>query len=181
MESTMNCPRCEQEIDAAESTCPACGHIHTGSMQCSTHSDREAVGVCVICGRPVCDECDNDSARHHACPAHRKVPVVEGWAQVYTTSDNFEAELIRENLHAEGIDSEVLSQKDRSFNVDLGELSPVRVLVPAYEYLPAMKLLTSHMDLRGEVMFACPSCGEAFDAGDAACRSCGTPLPTQAG
>lgn len=181
MDSTMQCPACDQEIDASEPACPACGHIHSGSMQCERHPERKAEAVCVVCGQAVCDECDNDSARHHACPAHASVPVVEGWAQVYSTSDTLEANLISENLQAEGIDSEVLSQKDHSFNFDLGDLSPVRVLVPAYAYGEAMKLLTSHMDLRGEVMFACPSCGEAFEGGDTVCRSCGTPLPTAAG
>ena len=58
---------------------------------------------------------------------------------------------------------EVLSQKDRSFGVELGDLSPVRVLVPAYDYLEATRVLGQHMDDAGEVVFACPSCGEAFN------------------
>jgi hypothetical protein len=179
MNATIFCPRCEQEIDATGSTCPACGHILSGTVQCARHADRQAVGVCVICSDAVCEECDNDSTRHHACPVHGSVPVFEGWAQVYSTSDTVEADLIKENLQSEGLDAAVLSQKDQSFNVDLGELSPVRILVPAYDYLGAMSLLTSHMDLSGEVVFACPSCGEAFEAGDTACGSCGTPLPTR--
>lgn len=180
MESTIRCSHCDQEIDASETACPACGHIHQGPLQCARHPDREARGVCVICGDPVCEECDAEGAVHHACPDHRRVPVIEGWAQVYTTSDTFEADLIRENLQAEGVDAAVLSQKDQSFNVDLGDLSPVRILVPAYDYLEAMRLLTSHMDFRGEVAFACPACGEPFDPGETTCSSCGTPLPTQA-
>jgi hypothetical protein len=87
-----------------------------------------------MCGLAVCDECDNDAEMHHACPDHADVPVIQGWAQIYTTSDTVEADLIRENLQSEGVDAEVLSQKDRSFNVDLGDLSPVRILVPAYDY-----------------------------------------------
>lgn len=179
MDSTIYCPNCEQEIDAASDVCPACGHILSGNLQCERHTDRKAVGVCVVCGNAVCDECDNEKARHHACPAHASVPVIEGWAQVYSTSDEVEADLIRENLQSEGLDAAVLSQKDQSFNVELGDLSPVRLLVPAYEYNQAMTLLTSHMDLRGEVVFACPACGEAFEPDDATCRSCGTPLPTR--
>jgi hypothetical protein len=179
MNSTIHCPRCEQEIDATEAACPACGHIHDGSVQCTRHPDRAAEGVCVICGDGVCDECSSAGDRHHACPDHGAVPVIEGWAQVYTTSDTIEADLIKENLQSEGIDAEVLSQKDRSFNVELGDLSPVRILVPAYEYLDGIALLRSRMDVRGEVSFACPACGEAYDAGDASCRSCGAPLPAQ--
>jgi predicted RNA-binding Zn-ribbon protein involved in translation (DUF1610 family) len=179
MDSTIFCPRCEQEIDATSETCPACGHIVQGTLPCERHPDRTAAGVCVICGSPVCKECDNRSSRHHACPAHASVGIIEGWAQVYSTSDEVEADLIKENLQSEGMDAAVLSQKDQSFSVDLGDLSPVRILVPAYEYSQAMTLLTSHMDLRGEVVFACPACGEAFEPSDATCRSCGTPLPTR--
>jgi hypothetical protein len=76
------------------------------------------------------------------------------------------------------MDAAVLSQKDRTFGVDLGELSPVRVLVPAYEYAEAMKVLGEHMDVTGEVSFACPACGEAYDAGSTVCGMCGRPLPT---
>jgi uncharacterized C2H2 Zn-finger protein len=176
---TIRCPRCDQEINADGPACPACGHIHRDSLNCRRHPDRTAVGVCVICGDALCDECDSDEM-HHACPDHRTIRVIEGWAQVYSTSDDMEAGLIRENLQSEGLDAAVLSQKDRSFSVDLGDLSPVRVLVPAYDYLEAMKVLGQHMDDTGEVAFACPSCGEAFDPGDAVCRSCGTPLPTPA-
>ncbi|HEX6133920.1 MAG TPA: zinc ribbon domain-containing protein [Longimicrobiales bacterium] len=180
MESTIRCPNCDQEIDAEGPTCPACGHIHKGSLNCERHPDRTAVGVCVVCGDGVCSECDAEDELHHACPDHSEIPVIEGWAQIYTTSDDVEADLIRDNLQSEGVDAAVLSQKDRSFNVDLGELSPVRVLVPAYAYLDAMKVLGEHMDYRGEVVFACPSCGEPFEPGETVCGSCGTPLPTHA-
>jgi DNA-directed RNA polymerase subunit RPC12/RpoP len=181
METTIRCARCDQEIDAEGPACPACGHIHTGSLNCKRHPDRKAVGVCVICGDALCDECDSSGEMHHACPDHSEIPVIEGWAQIYSTSDDVEAELIKENLQSEGVDAAVLSQKDRSFSVELGELSPVRVLVPAYDYLEATKLLGEHMDLAGEVVFACASCGEAFEPGDTVCQSCGSPLPTPAG
>lgn len=176
MESTIRCPRCDQQIDAEGPACPACGHIHRGSLNCDRHPDRPADGVCVVCGLAVCDKCDNDAEMHHACPDHADVPVIEGWAQVYTTSDDVEADLIKENLQNEGVDAAVLSQKDRSFAVDLGELSPVRVLVPAYEYMDAIRVLGSHMDRRGEVSFACPECGGPYESGAESCASCGTAL-----
>jgi hypothetical protein len=178
MDPTIHCPRCDQEVDATERACPACGHLHHEQLTCARHADRSAAGLCVVCGDAVCDECVPDDRLHFACPAHAAVQVIEGWAQIYSTSDTVEADLIKENLQAEGIDAAVLSQKDRSFNVDFGDLSPVRILVPAYEYRNAVGLLLSHMDSRGEVIFACPACGEAFEVGADACASCGQPLPT---
>lgn len=179
MESTIRCPRCDQEVAAAEPACPACGHIHGDALACERHPDASAKGICVICGSAVCDDCNAADQVHHACPDHGTVPVIEGWAQVYTTSDTVEADLIKENLQSEGIDAAVLSQKDRIFAFDLGDFSPVRVLVPAYEYLDATQVLTGHMDTAGEVVFACPTCGEAFERDEATCRSCGSMLPTQ--
>jgi predicted RNA-binding Zn-ribbon protein involved in translation (DUF1610 family) len=177
-DETISCSRCGQQVRADEAACPACGHLHGEPRNCARHDDREAAGVCVICEDAVCSDCNSGPSPHFACPAHGDIPVVEGWAQVYTTSDTFEADLIKENLESEGLDAAVLSQKDRSFAVDLGELSPVRILVPAYAYREAMRVLGAHMDNRGEVAFACPECGEAFDEGDAACRTCGAPLPS---
>jgi uncharacterized C2H2 Zn-finger protein len=179
MEATITCPRCEQRIAADESTCPACGHLHRDPVPCARHADRLAHGVCVVCGDPVCDECNQEDTVHFACPAHGSIPIIEGWAQVYTTSDAVEADLIKENLQSEGLGAAVLSQKDRSFNVDLGDLSSVRILVPAFEYLNAMEVLSAHMDTRGEVLFACPACGEVFESGDLACRACGAELPAR--
>jgi hypothetical protein len=177
MESTIRCPHCGQEVASGEHACPACGHIHGEPVACARHDDRSAGAICVVCGDAVCDSCDEGPSPHHACPDHRAVPIIEGWAQIYSTSDSIEAGLIRENLQSEGVDAAVLDQKDSSFAVDLGDLSPVRVLVPAYEYLNALSVLTSHMDARGEVSFACPACGEAYESGAEACGNCGKPLP----
>lgn len=82
------------------------------------------------------------------------MPVTQGWALVYTTSDDLEAQLIRDNLQAEGVDARVLSQKDHySIPVDLGDLSPVRVLVPAYSYSDAAALIAEHTNAAGELRF----------------------------
>lgn len=175
-DSTRICEHCKEEIAADAPACPACGHLAEPAT-CELHPDRAAAGQCVLCGRTVCDECDTGMRKAHRCQGHADVPVIEGWAQVYSTGDDVTAELIRENLQAEGIDSRVLSQKDHfSFTVDIGDLSPVRVLVPAYAYEEARGLIQEHMDDRGEVAFACPSCGEAYERGTGACSECGEVL-----
>jgi len=105
----------------------------------------------------------------------------QGWAQVYSTNDDMEAELIRDNLQADGIDAQVLSQKDHfALPVDLGDLAQVRVLVPAYDWEVAEQLITGHLDHDGEINFACPNCGEPYGEGETVCASCGEALPTAA-
>ena len=150
---TQTCPHCNETIASDVEACPACGHLHV-DQQCLKHADRQAKGQCVICGDAVCDDCNHGGDSHFQCETHKEIPIVEGWAQVYTTSDDLEAQLIRENLEAEGVDARVLSQKDHfSIPVDLGDFSPVRVLVPAFAYQEATSLIAEHMDEDGEVRF----------------------------
>jgi hypothetical protein len=171
-----SCPNCGATFDGEVETCPACGHLDA-AMQCERHPDRPAFGRCVVCGSAVCEECDKERVVHHVCPAHHEVEIIEGWAQVYTTSTDVDADLIRGNLQSEGIDAEILSQKDHMLRVDMGDLSPVRVLVPAFEYERARAVVAEHMDEHRELAFACPACGEAYEAGDEVCGACGEPLP----
>lgn len=174
--ATRRCPNCDQEIDAESESCPACGTLFVEAF-CDAHGERRAVGACIICGRRVCEDCGSAERGYCVCSAHSDIPVFEGWAQVYTTSEELEAQLIRDNLQAEGIDAEILSQKDRTLTFDLGDFAHIRVLVPAFSWLDARRVLQGRMDEVGEVSFACPSCGAAYEAGDVTCRSCGAELP----
>lgn len=175
MESVRQCPRCAETVSASADYCPVCGEPFT-SVSCADHPDRVAVGCCVICGRPVCHDCRSGERRACLCQEHAGIPVIEGWAQVYSTGDEIEAQLIEENLRAEGIEARVFSQKDRSFAVGMGDLSPVRVLVPAFEYADAYDVIRGHLSTEGDVAFACPECGEAVEEGADECPSCGAVL-----
>ncbi len=174
--ATRRCPNCDQRIDADSESCPACGTLFVEAF-CDEHPDRKATGACIICGRRVCDECAGTGRSYCVCSEHADIPVFDGWAQLYTTPEEVEAQLIRDNLQAEGIDAEILSQKDRTLSFDLGEFARIRVLVPAFAWLEAQNVMRQHMDASGEVTFACPACGAAYEPGDVTCRSCGAELP----
>lgn len=168
------CPRCGEETpDAA--VCLACGKLHV-EEPCARHPDRTAQGRCVICGVALCGACRMGDRYAFVCGEHRDVRIIEGWAQVYSTANEFEAALLRDNLRAEGLEAQLFSQKDSIFSVDLGELSIVRLLVPVARYQRALQVVRDHMDDEGEVAFACPGCGEAYDPGERACARCGTSL-----
>ena len=170
------CPNCSETMAADLEACAACGYLMVDAS-CDTHTHREAEGACVICGTALCAECNRPQGRHFVCAAHEAVPLMSGWAQVYSAVDDVEGELIRENLEAEGIEARVISQKDHSFTVEIGDLSQVRVLAPAFEYEDALDVIEQHTSNQGEVSFACPSCGEAFEPGESRCGSCGAELP----
>jgi hypothetical protein len=173
-DEAVRCSRCGEEYVGGDS-CPSCGLLHTGAA-CENHADRAAVGRCVLCGRAACEECANREKNVVLCEQHRTVPIIQGWAQVYSTTSEVEAGLLRENLRAEGIDAQVYSQKDMMFNVDLGELSIVRLLVPVWEYDQGIRVIRDHMDALGEVAFACSVCGEPFEPGARECSACGASL-----
>jgi hypothetical protein len=144
---------------------------------CSTHPDRAAVGRCAICGAAICERCIDDAGGEPLCGRHAAVMLIEGWAQVYGTSDDISAQLIRDNLRLEGVDAEVFSQKDHfAFTADMGDLSPVRVMVPAEQFEDALRIVREYMDRRGEVRFACPTCGQPLEPGARRCPSCGAAL-----
>jgi len=175
----ITCPNCSEEVPEGAESCAACGHFLAKGFGCAKHPNRDAIGHCVICGTAVCEDCDYPDHHHHRDERHSTVPIISGWAQVYTTNDDTVADLICDNLEAEGIESRVLSQKDHNmFPVELGDLAPVRVLVPAFDYEPALEIIRGHTDWSGDVMFACPNCGEPYDVGETTCAACGYPLPS---
>jgi hypothetical protein len=169
-----SCARCGTGYIGSDA-CPVCGTLGAGTG-CATHSDRTAGGRCVACGRALCQSCRASDRHAWLCQDHRGIVVIEGWAQVYSTTSEFEAQLLRENLRAEGVDARIFSQRDNILSVEIGDLSIVRLLVPVWEYELAARVIHEHMDTEGEVSFACPSCGEPFDPGAGACADCGTPF-----
>jgi hypothetical protein len=172
--AAVHCSRCGQEYEGGDS-CPACGLL-TAEVACDNHADRRAVNRCTLCGRALCDRCSRMNRHVALCEEHRAIPIIEGWAQVYSTTSDIEAKLLRENLVAEGVDTQVFSQKDQTFNLDLGEMSIVRLLVPVWEYETALRTIRERMDAEGEVSFACVGCGEPYEPGARECTSCGAAL-----
>jgi predicted RNA-binding Zn-ribbon protein involved in translation (DUF1610 family) len=172
-EATFVCPRCGAEYTGGDA-CPSCGFLHA-PVPCDDDPSRNAAFRCVLCGRTVCGA--DPGSRAARCDLHAHVPIIEGWAQVYTTGDPLEADLIVQNLQAEGIDAQVYSQKDdHAFPVDIGELSIVRVLAPVWEFGEAMDCVQSYTSSEGEVAFACANCGEVYEPGATQCASCGASL-----
>ena len=54
----------------------------------------------------------------------------EGWVTVFNSGTDFEADLVRDRLDEADIPAVVLTQRDHAFNLNVGDMSPVRVMVP---------------------------------------------------
>jgi hypothetical protein len=164
-EPTTDCERCGAGYTG--DWCPSCG-LSLAPVPCE--GGAETRFLCVLCGRPVCGREPGD--RPAVCEPHASIPLIEGWAQVYSSTSDLDAGLIVQNLEAEGVDAQVYSQKDDIFPVDLGELSIVRVLVPVWQFEQGLQVVLDRMDTSGEVVFACPACGEVNEVGAARCTAC---------
>ena len=64
------CDKCKLEIEADSDFCPRCGTIFIEDVKCENHPDIEAKGVCVICTRPVCNNCGIKVNNSFFCNEH---------------------------------------------------------------------------------------------------------------
>jgi hypothetical protein len=71
----------------------------------------------------------------------RATRTYEGWVSAYECSTDFEADLVRDRLDAAGIGAVVLTQRDHSFNLNVGDLAPVHVMVRPGDEAAARELL----------------------------------------
>ena len=66
---------------------------------------------------------------------------VEGWVVVFSTGTDYEAELVRDRLDDSGLDAVILTHRDHAFNLNVGKLSVVRVLVAPHQAADALAVL----------------------------------------
>ncbi len=91
----------------------------------------------------------------------------ERWVSVFDTSTDFEADLVRDRLDDSGIPAVVLTQRDHAFNLNVGDLAAVRVMVPPDRVGDAEDLLgtepLSDAELDEAAMNAGPDAPPAHD------------------
>lgn len=67
----------------------------------------------------------------------------EDWVVIYSSGTDYEADIVRDRLDDAGIPAVVLTQRDHAFNLNVGDLAPVSVLVPPGKAEEATALLES--------------------------------------
>jgi len=65
----------------------------------------------------------------------------EGWIAVFSSGTDFEADLVRDRLDDAGIPAVVLTQRDHAFNLTVGDLAPVHVMVQPENEAEARKVV----------------------------------------
>ncbi|MCU7494631.1 MAG: DUF2007 domain-containing protein [Ignavibacteria bacterium] len=77
-------------------------------------------------GVTVCPDCDVELVDKQEFESH--LIDTKDWETVYTCSELYEAEMLKANLEGAGIETMIVSKKDRNFPT-VGDLSFVRLMV----------------------------------------------------
>lgn len=91
----------------------------------------------------------------------------EDWIAALQTNTDFEADLVRDRLDDAGIPAVVLTQRDHAFNLNVGDLSPVHVMVPPDRIEEARHVIADVSFTDEELEEAAMSAKAAPDAHDA--------------
>ncbi len=67
----------------------------------------------------------------------------QDWIVVFRSGTDYEADIVRDRLDDAGVSAVVLTQRDHAFNLNVGDLSPVNVLVPPEQAERAASILES--------------------------------------
>lgn len=152
VDSANACDHCGGAIDLDSDYCPQCGTLYAEDQySCTNHPTGIAVGVCVVCQKLFCDECLKEKHGRFYCRDHEAIEASEGWTVIYTTYDIYDAEIIRGRLQSAGITTHAINTTnigmlaDGFIDFSLGRTIfkyPVKLFVPADQYLTAKKILS---------------------------------------
>jgi len=112
------CTTCAAQLEPLWSFCYSCGVIvpraEQPDIECGKHPGSKAVGFCVVCSTPVCDECKELMNGKILCsdPAHRNI--LQEWQILSRPESEFEADSLVRNLLQGGIDAKTFSLHDHA-------------------------------------------------------------------
>jgi hypothetical protein len=112
------CKNCSTQLQNGQKFCIVCGtFIDTNKendlkVECETHSDHHAVGLCVICSKPVCSDCEVKSDGKILCNNPEHKILFQEWRVMYKPDSEFEAEALVRNLADGGIEAKTFSLHD---------------------------------------------------------------------
>ncbi len=150
------CPNCEEFVTKDDTFCDNCGIIlpkipFEEVPDCENHPDTEASGGCVVCGKPVCEECATEQNGRLFCENDDHLNMHQGFVVAYTTSTDYEAEMIKSNLEGAGIHATVFNQHDHVYFVNMGMLALVNVMVPRAQLEDAQEIIMALLAEEGLV------------------------------
>lgn len=148
------CSFCNSEIKSDDDFCPSCGSLFVNAG-CVNHPGKEADGVCVICTDPFCNQCGlfvNDIL--FLCNKHSEYETIEGMANVFSSPDEINVNLVKSTLEQEGLHPILFSKNSgygepRIMEIIYGTMGnylkdgdkEIKVMIPFQEVIKAEELL----------------------------------------
>jgi hypothetical protein len=144
----MICAHCHAENTETAFFCSACGHalrLHD-EVECDNHSGTNAIGICIVCGKPVCDDCSaaRDNKLYCSDVAHSQLTAAH--TKLGDTATEFEADLLIKNLSSNGVPALQYSTKKFSRFYSLSDGRRVSIFVGT-EFIDEARRLIEEMDL----------------------------------
>lgn len=148
------CPNCEEFVTKDDTFCDNCGLLlpripFEETPECENHPDADAIGGCVICGKPVCAECAREQNGRIFCENDDHLNMHQGFVVAYTTSTDYEAEMIKANLEGAGIHATIFNQHDHVYFTNMGMLALVNVMVPRAQLENAQEIIVALLEDEG--------------------------------
>jgi hypothetical protein len=138
------CSPCGSTVRNSNVVCLSCGSFVTADGElivCENHGSEQAIGVCVVCGKPVCGDCALSVNGRTYCDIVEHQSIHSRWKMIHETRFEFEADLIERNLEQGGIECRTFALGDHAATFWLEEMRIVRVLVPMERASDAVVLL----------------------------------------
>lgn len=105
----------------------------------------------------------------------------EGWISIFESGTDYEADLVRDRLDAEGLPAVVFTRRDHVFPVNIGDLARVHVMVPLEHADDARAILAtppvSGKELTEAALNADPNAPDAHDPDEEALLDSGADKP----
>ena len=145
----MMCSRCKSRNTEAALFCAVCGlglRAHD-EVECENHSGMAAIGVCAVCGKPVCGDCSVARENKLYCEDVSHSQLTIGHTKFAAVSAEFEADMIIKNLTANGVPAIQHSAKNFSQFCLLTDNHSVSIFVKT-ESMGEARRLIDEMDLK---------------------------------
>ncbi len=140
----LTCENCDGSIKVNEPFCKHCGIVlesSEGEFECEEHSKKEAVGFCIVCGKPICSECAQEKQHRLFCKKPDHAAIHHSWSMVFTTKNDYEADIAVANLENAGLKLKMFSFADHGVFVQMSEHSVAKVFVQKNQASRAKEIL----------------------------------------
>ena len=145
------CRHCKSGIQEDDEFCPSCGELFETGEYCTSHANKAASGVCIVCCRAFCDTCGRRVRYTFLCNDHMALEIYQGMARVFGSHDTAHVEFAKNSLETAGLHPFIFSRKT----------NPISMGGPDYTLFRASGEYDGHIINEIKLMVPCQEVPEA--------------------